>query len=259
MAMPWLCPQGRLGALTSTFRARSPGEHGNSCSRWLLRRCSYPPHSILRASSQNIVENVEVSPAGEPSFDDCYTTLLHNRANDPGLTVGQRSRNRARDCYTNPPHNVRTHIVRRGGRFYYRRRVPGSLTGIVGKREIWRSLGTDSPTVALRRSHQIAAAIERDFELAHGRSGRAVDPRIVSGAVWKSAPERAASAQESPAETPIGATLGEVYDAYMNDPTRDWSPTTRMAYGLHRSLHSTQRIKIWRSADARSSDSISST
>ena len=26
------------------------------------------------------------------------------------------------------------------------------------------------------------------------------------------------------------ATLGALYDAYMNDPTRDWSPTTRMAY-----------------------------
>jgi hypothetical protein len=49
------------------------------------------------ASSPNIAENVEVSPSGEPSFDDCYTTLLHNRTDDPGLTIGQRSRNRARD------------------------------------------------------------------------------------------------------------------------------------------------------------------
>jgi integrase len=114
--------------------------------------------------------------------------------------------------------------------------VPGSLTGIVGKREIWRSLGTDSPTVALRRSHQIAAAIERDFELAHGRSGRTVDPMIVCGAVWESAPERTPDTQKSPTETVTGPTLGEVYDAYMNDPTRDWSPTTRMAYGTTRKL-----------------------
>jgi integrase len=112
--------------------------------------------------------------------------------------------------------------------------VPGSLTSIVGKREIWRSLGTDSPTVALRRSHQIAAVIERDFELAHGRSGRPLDPVIVCGAVWKS--ERTPDAEETPTKTVIGATLGEVYDAYMNDPTRDWSPTTRMAYGTTRKL-----------------------
>nr|WP_314431871.1 phage integrase SAM-like domain-containing protein [uncultured Brevundimonas sp.] len=31
-------------------------------------------------------------------------------------------------------------------------------------------------------------------------------------------------------EAPTGVTLGDLYDAYMNDPTRDWSPTTRMAY-----------------------------
>lgn len=31
-------------------------------------------------------------------------------------------------------------------------------------------------------------------------------------------------------EEPTGITLGDLYDAYMCDPTRDWSPTTRMAY-----------------------------
>ncbi|MBP7701448.1 MAG: tyrosine-type recombinase/integrase [Phenylobacterium sp.] len=32
------------------------------------------------------------------------------------------------------------------------------------------------------------------------------------------------------AEAASGVTLGELYDTYMADPTRDWSPTTRMAY-----------------------------
>ncbi|WP_428150852.1 DUF6538 domain-containing protein [Brevundimonas sp.] len=45
----------------------------------------------------------------------------------------------------------------RSGRLYYRQRVPTSLLSIVGRREIWGSLGTDSPTVALRRSHKVAA------------------------------------------------------------------------------------------------------
>ena len=31
-------------------------------------------------------------------------------------------------------------------------------------------------------------------------------------------------------EASTGATLGDLYDAYMDDPTRDWSLTTRMAY-----------------------------
>ena len=195
-----------------------------------------PSPRVGCASLQNIVENVEVSPSSRPSFDDCYTTLLHNRTDDQGLTLRQRSVNRSRGCYTNTPHHVRTHIVRRGGRFYYRRRVPGSLTEIVGKREIWRSLGTDSPTVALRRSHQIAAAIEREFELAHGQSGRTVDQVIVAGSTLQSASASSLMIGEPVIETTAGATLGEVYDAYMNDPTRDWSPTTRMAYGTTRRL-----------------------
>ncbi|WP_414632748.1 DUF6538 domain-containing protein, partial [Brevundimonas naejangsanensis] len=29
------------------------------------------------------------------------------------------------------------------GRIHYRRRVPDALQGIIGKQEIWRSLGTD--------------------------------------------------------------------------------------------------------------------
>ena len=67
-------------------------------------------------------------------------------------------------------------------RIYYRRRVPTSLVQIVGKREIWRSLETDSVTVALRRSHQVAAAIELDFEAARLRHHLTVDQSILAGA-----------------------------------------------------------------------------
>ncbi|WP_442957925.1 DUF6538 domain-containing protein [Phenylobacterium sp.] len=35
------------------------------------------------------------------------------------------------------------HLVARDGRLYYRRRVPKALRGIVGRREIWRSLWKD--------------------------------------------------------------------------------------------------------------------
>ncbi|WP_426010043.1 DUF6538 domain-containing protein [Caulobacter sp. DWR2-3-1b2] len=108
--------------------------------------------------------------------------MLHNPDHDPGLSVRERSAKHLRGCYTNALH-IRTHFVCRGGRYYYRRRVPGSLRAIDGKREIWRSLETDSPTVALRRSYQIAASIERDFELARVRSGLPVDQTITGGRV----------------------------------------------------------------------------
>jgi hypothetical protein len=57
------------------------------------------------------------------------------------------------------------------------------LISIVGKREIWRTLGTDSPSIAIRRSHQVAASIERDFELARQRSGMTVDPIVLAETV----------------------------------------------------------------------------
>ena len=114
----------------------------------------------------------------------------------------------------------------RSGRLYYRQRVPASLLSIVGKREIWRSLGTDSPTVALRRSHEIAASIERYFEAARSQAGLPVDHKILSVADAK----LAIRAEASSVEAVVSLTLREVYDTYMTDPTRDWSPRTRMAY-----------------------------
>jgi site-specific recombinase XerD len=39
-----------------------------------------------------------------------------------------------------------------------------------------------------------------------------------------------------PAEPVPGVTLRELYDAYMSDPTRDWSPRTRLSYETTRKL-----------------------
>jgi len=106
--------------------------------------------------------------------------------------------------------------------------VPDALQGIIGKQEIWRSLGTDSPTVAKRRALRVAAQIEHEFEVARSKVGLNVDP-IMLEAFTEPAPIAAATSVAEP-EEPNGITLGDLYDAYMDDPTRDWSPTTRMAY-----------------------------
>ncbi len=119
-------------------------------------------------------------------------------------------------------------VERSGGRIYYRRRVPDALRGIVGKKEVWKSLGTDSPTVAKRRALRVAAEVEWQFEIARSKVGLNVDP-IMLEAFAEPAPFAAAASVAEP-EEPNGITLGDLYDAYMDDPTRDWSPTTRMAY-----------------------------
>jgi integrase len=85
----------------------------------------------------------------------------------------------------------------------------------------------------MRRSSQVAAEIEHDFEVARLRVGLTVDQMILSGFAPKSA--TAAGLVPEPASGPTGhaaegPTLRQVYDAYMADPTRDWSPRTRFAY-----------------------------
>lgn len=87
-------------------------------------------------------------------------------------------------------------------------------------------MGTDSPTVAKRRALRVAAQIEHEFEVARSKAGLIVDPIVLDGL-----PERTPTAEPLvEMETSSGITFSDLYDAYMNDPTRDWSPTTRMAY-----------------------------
>jgi len=74
----------------------------------------------------------------------------------------------------------------------------------------------------------VAAQIEHEFEIARSRVGLNVDP-IMLEAFTEPAPFAAAASVAEP-EEPNGITLSDLYDAYMDDPTRDWSPTTRMAY-----------------------------
>jgi len=89
---------------------------------------------------------------------------------------------------------------------------------------VWRSLGTDSLTVAKRRALRVAAVVEHEFEVARSRVGLSVDQTVLDGF-----PEREVEAGS-------GMSLSDLYDAYMGDPTRDWSPTTRMAYQTTRRI-----------------------
>ena len=95
-------------------------------------------------------------------------------------------------------------------------------------------MGTDSLTVALRRSWHVAAVIEHDFELARAKAGLAVDRAILAGMLQTQAVSPSDSAGDrSPASdsrVAAGPTLRQAYDAYMADPTKDWSPRTRFAY-----------------------------
>lgn len=122
----------------------------------------HPRNRVGCASEIIVLENVEQSPSGEPFSDDYPTIAPHNSHHDQGLSVSASSGKRSGSVYTNSLHIVRTHLVRKGGRIYYRRRVPDALRAIVGKKEVWRSLGTDSVEAA----RFVAANLSKTWRLA---------------------------------------------------------------------------------------------
>jgi hypothetical protein len=64
---------------------------------------------------------------------------------------------------------VLTNVFRRGGVYYFRARVPASLSAKVGRRELWRSLRTREISTARRRGSALfglTEALWRDLQHA---------------------------------------------------------------------------------------------
>jgi integrase len=103
--------------------------------------------------------------------------------------------------------------------------------------EIWRSLRTDSISVAARRLPGVIARIEMEIERARAMAGMPVDTTLILPLrddlerLDLSPPAPPAS---TPTESPL--TLGDAYRSYIDDPTRAWSANTREAYETSRKL-----------------------
>ncbi|MCI1142086.1 hypothetical protein MOP88_06835 [Sphingomonas sp. WKB10] len=120
-------------------------------------------------------------------------------------------------------------VLRRGQKLYYRHTVPVDAQRLLNRLEIWRSLRTDSLSVALRRLPGVVARIEMEIEHARARAGMSVDAMLI---------ERS---KDDPAKRPIPIaiplvaslepdsplTLAEAYRSYIDDPTRAWTANTR--------------------------------
>lgn len=131
----------------------------------------------------------------------------------------------------------------RGGRFYFRRRIPHDVHQHMGRAEIWRLLRTDSLKCAVRPVPLIVSKVEAEIESVRSQAGLAVDPMLLAAngtpdLVGQPMPvfTRASSV---PAEQPVIPpllTFGEVYNRYINDPARGWSVRTRNSYDTCRKL-----------------------
>jgi len=132
-------------------------------------------------------------------------------------------------------------LVEKRGIFHVRKYVPPALRGVLGKTEIWRSLETDSPSTALRRSHAVIGEIEALLESARLGLGEVVDVALLQPSEFVAPAVRCVSVGTPVAEVEASPsapryTLGEVYARFMDDPTREWSARTRLAYETARRL-----------------------
>ena len=113
--------------------------------------------------------------------------------------------------------------------------MPTDLLTVFGKREIWRSLETDSYATALRRVHRVAADVEAEFEEARCSVGRSIDRALLDtkiiDPVFSTPPIPFAPPSEAPPST---RSIGDVYDRFIADPKHTWSKRTQIAHATTR-------------------------
>ncbi len=104
--------------------------------------------------------------------------------------------------------------------------------------EIWRSLSTDSYSMALRRIHRVAAGIEAEFEKARCSTGSVIDPVLLATPISELSGSTqlvpAVSQLPAPPSPSITRTIGDVYDRFIADPKHQWSKRTQIAHATTR-------------------------
>ncbi|WP_223177593.1 DUF6538 domain-containing protein, partial [Sphingobium jiangsuense] len=131
-------------------------------------------------------------------------------------------------------------VLRRGQKLYYRHTVPVDAQRLLNRLEIWRSLRTDSLSVALRRLPGVVARIEMEIEHARAMAGMSVDAMLIEPSSYDLAeplmPIATAPLPAVSAPPVVSLTLAEAYRNYIDDPTRAWTANTREAYETSRRL-----------------------
>jgi hypothetical protein len=104
-----------------------------------------------------------------------YTKRLHNSVVERGLNPEKTKINCQAGVYTERLHKRPYGLCLKRAVYHYRRRVPADLIKVLGHREIWRTLETDSYILAVRRIFRVAAMVESQFEQARADLGRSWD------------------------------------------------------------------------------------
>ncbi|KQU61531.1 hypothetical protein ASG67_16110 [Sphingomonas sp. Leaf339] len=116
--------------------------------------------------------------------------------------------------------------------------MPTDLLTIWEGGEVWRSLETDSYSMALRRIHRVAAEVEALFEKARCSTGSVIDIVLLATPVSDSSVSNplapAAPQPPAPLSPSSTRTIGDVYDRFIADPKHQWSKRTQIAHATTR-------------------------
>ena len=169
-----------------------------------------------------------------------YTKRLHNGAVDRGLNPEKTTLNCQAGVYTKRLHKRPYGLCLKRSVYHYRRRVPADLIIVLGHREIWRTLETDSYVMAVRRLFRVAAMVESQFEQARADLGRSWDSTLAKP-YEDSSDRRAPTPDVSPSRPTTSVqgmiparSIGEVYDMFIADPRHTWTKRTSIAHGTTR-------------------------
>ncbi|WP_366409656.1 DUF6538 domain-containing protein [Novosphingobium sp. 17-62-19] len=183
----------------------------------------------------NSSQHTEKQPkAANQQADSCawVTEVGHNRTPDDGLTLSNRLKNRPQQWVTRLGHerSVRG-LSLRGSIYQFRVRVPVDLRDAIGRSHVKRSLGTDSLALAIQLSRQVAAEIDAMFEQKRHEIGLPHDSRLILGSIASTTVISTIQPRPVQAPAPIsGSTLSEVYDRYLQDPTKRRSDRTMLTH-----------------------------
>jgi hypothetical protein len=162
-----IAPEPSIKAIVERIRARSGGTSADA-----RNAAGSPP--FARSRNPQTVGKPSFLPSPTVKSGVCYTKLLHNGDGRLEAKPLNGRENRGNFCYTILLHNSRGGLVRRGGWFHFRRRVPDALRSVFG-RSPYRTIGsrTDPVVVPVSRAcNATASASERlAMQSATNRAG----------------------------------------------------------------------------------------
>ena len=217
------CPDGGIGRRTSFRCWRSQGRGGSS--------------PLPGTSNSQTIGNVERSSSRRSPKSICYEGLLREGVPPSHQITRETKAFDYRFRYGERLRELPLGVFRRGHKLYYRHTIPIDAQRLMKRLEIWRSLRTDSVSVALRRLPIIVAQIERDIEIARAAAGLPTDAMLI-GPLTDHPKHQPGGSTPPIADTATDGslTLAEAYRSYIDDPTRSWAATTREAYETSRKL-----------------------